>query len=66
MLHGQIGGFSASEYFVDVSCALPELISRIEPVGNQPARLGIKGEWIDRGQPIACCQRNDKIAIRGK
>jgi hypothetical protein len=43
---------------------LPELICRVEPVGNQSTLFGIKSEWIDRGQPIASCQRDDEIAIR--
>ena len=64
MLHGQIGGFGTPEYFVGIDRPLPELISRIEPVEEQSALLGIESEWINRGKPIACGQRDDVIAIR--
>jgi hypothetical protein len=38
MLHGQIGGFGAPEYFIDISCPLPELISRIPLPRRREAR----------------------------
>ena len=63
MLNGQIGGFCAPEYFVGIYCPLSELVRGIESVGDQSALLRIKGEWIDRGQPIACGQSDDEITI---
>ena len=59
MLHRQISGLRAPEQFIGVYSPLPELVSRIEPVGDQSALFGIKREWIDCGEPIACCQRDN-------
>src|ERR1019366_1444738 len=64
MLHRQVCGFGALEYFINISRPLPELLSRVEAIGNQSTSLRIKCEWIDRGDAMACRQRDDKVAIR--
>lgn len=63
MLHRQIGGLSPPQYFIDVAGSLPKQVRRIEPVGDQTTPIGKKCEWIDGGQPIPFCKRDDEPAI---
>jgi hypothetical protein len=64
VLHGQVGRSCALEYLVSVDRPLPELVHRIEPVGDQSTLAGKKAERIDRGQSIARCLGDDEVAVR--
>ena len=64
VLHWQVAELGAPEYPVDVTCRLPELLSRVVAVRNQSTSLGIRNIWIDRRQPILCRQCDDEVAVR--
>ena len=64
VLHWQVAELGAPEYPVDVTCRLPELLSRVVAVRNQSTSLGMRSIWIDRWQPILCRQCDNEIAIR--
>jgi hypothetical protein len=64
MLHRKFGRLGAPEDFIDVYRPLPELIERVESIGEQSTLLGIKGKWIDGRQTMPRRERNNKFAVR--
>src|SRR5215471_13166817 len=62
-LQGKIARISALQDPVDVGCGAAEDIAGIDAVGNQTAARSKHAQWIDCGQAVARCQRNDQITM---
>jgi class 3 adenylate cyclase/CheY-like chemotaxis protein len=64
-LQGKIARIGALQDPVDVGCGAAEDIGGIDAVRNETAARSKHAQWIDCGQAVARCQRNDQITMAG-